>query len=176
MACNNALLIRYIVKIAKGSCDNTPGIDAVISNNTNNGVVQSVTRVSGLDLGEEGTIEVPDWDIKYTVSDGKRVIPPLGIQYRIDADLKTFNLMTFLFQNRATVSIDWEIIITNRSWQKLYSYKAIDSQIRRHGQEDQELGTSKIGLIDTIWAPSDMQLIDANGNKIVYKIAIPPLP
>jgi activator of HSP90 ATPase len=170
MACNNAVMIRYQVKISPGQCNLATDFATQIAANTTNNNVQTITKVNGLDLGEEGTIEVPDWEVKATISDGKRTLPQLEMQYRVDADLRAFNLFTWMFQNRAALTADIQIFICKRDWSVLYSYKYLDCQLRKHGQEGQELGQTKLGLIDTMFSPYDVQLLDASGNLIVYQV------
>lgn len=174
MACTNALMLRYQVTIKDGTCPSTGNGLTAVNAIAAVGFISGITKVNGLDLGEEGTIEVPDWETKYTVSDGKRTLPQLEIQYRIDADLINFKLMSALFNNRAQVSADIEVLITKRDWTPLYIYKYISCQMRKHSQEGMELGSAKLGYIDTLWSPSDVQLLDcAHGILVAQGATIP---
>ena len=53
MSCNNAVMIRYQVKITPGSCNLVPDFVNIIAANTTNNNVQTITKVNGLDLGED---------------------------------------------------------------------------------------------------------------------------
>ena len=169
MACNNALMLRYQVTMVNSTeCSSgLAGTAALTALGT--GIISGITKVNGLDLGEEGTIEVPDWETKYTVSDGKRTLPQLELQYRIDGNLEVFKAMAGLYNARAQVSADITVTVTKRDWTPLYKYKYISCQMRKHSQEGMELGSAKLGYVDTLWSPSDVQLLDCASGLLVSK-------
>ena len=46
--------------------------------------------------------------------------------------------------------------------------------MRKHSQEGMELGSAKLGYIDTLWSPSDVQLLDcAHGILVAQGATIP---
>lgn len=168
MGCSNALMIRYMVQFKPGACNGYAGLGALVTDSTDTkqsitNVVPGLTRVTGLSLGEEGTIEVPEWESKAMISDGKRSLPTLGLQFRVDSDLRTFKLISGLFENRASITLDVNVYITKRDWSPLYIYYYQDCEIRSFTQEDQELGQSKLGIIDAVFAPYNVLLKKANG-------------
>jgi hypothetical protein len=161
-------MIRYMVKFGAGACNGYAGLAALISSNTStknnvSNVVSGLTRVTGLSLGEEGQIDVPEWDTRAIISDGKRTLPTLGLQFRVDSDLKTLDLIASIFNNRASTTLNISVYITKRDWTPLYIYEYIDCEIRSFTQEDQELGQSKLGLIDCVFAPYNVLLRKADG-------------
>lgn len=170
MGCSNALMIRYMVQIAPGACNNFADLTGLIAANTDTkqsktGIVPGVTRVTGLALGEEGSIEVPEWETKSIISDGKRALPTLGLQARVDADLRGFTLFSGIFNERAAATLDFKIFICKRNWDPLYAYYYKDCEIRGFNQEDQELGASKLGLVDMVFAPYNVFLLKADGSS-----------
>lgn len=181
MACNNALLGRYKVYVDIGcGADKTASpykeMVALISANTDgvttngtttNGWIYHVTKVSGLGLGEEGTMEVPDWLKKTVQADGKRNIPQLGLQFKYMSDRKTFTLMAAMFNQRATIKYDFQIHVTDKAFNSLYYYEYTGCEMLAFNQEDQELGQSKLIYIDTKFTVDDVKLCDTNGTVIV---------
>lgn len=168
MSCSNtATLVRFVgaASIDCGPGTGTPpisGVDKTFGN---------ITKVGGLNMGEEGTVEVPDWGVKAIISDGVRVLQPLQLQFRVPLDPTgpTSDLKTLIdmFNQRAAYKYTWEIFITNRAFQVLYVFKFIQTDMRSFKMEDQDLGAAKVGLIDTEFLPYDVELRDCNGNVLI---------
>lgn len=162
MACNNALMIRYRVKPVAGCNVNAAVVPLIPA-----GSIANITRVTGISLGEEGEIEVPEWDRKSKISDGKRTLPPLGLQFRIDGNQDVFNFFMNYFRYRHDTYITFNIEITRRDWSILHVYEFKDCEMRSFVQEDQELGQTKLGLVDMAFSPYDILMKDAVGNYIL---------
>ena len=177
MACNNATMIRYVVAIESvnncaGGPTGVPSIDNAITAVTNfagtspgNKVLDTITKVGGLGLGEEGTTEVPYWDRVVTLPDGKRKLPDVTMQKRINGGLivspsndPEFDFFAYWFQAKDFIRLNMWVYITNRAWQILYRYRFIDLTLRSWKQEDQELGANKLGLLDYMMSPNDVEL------------------
>lgn len=175
--CNkNGKMIRYAVGITQG-CGwdssnariTSTNLDSVVPVDTgaaNVKYLQAITRVGGISLGEEGEVEVPEWDTTSIISDGKRKIQTLTTQVRVSeafaasvtAGSSDANIMALLYSLRDLITLNVYLFITARDWSVLYYYKFIDSQIKKFSQEDQELGAAKLGLIDIDFAPYDVEL------------------
>lgn len=174
MACSNALLIRYRIRILPGDCsaDNDPNMPPIPNPPAN--VIPNITRVTGISLGEEGEIEVPEWDRKARISDGKRTLPTLGMQLRVDGELppgsETLHFFARWFNFRHNTRFDILVDITRRDFSVMYTYQYVACEIRSFKQEDQELGATKIGLVDMDFAPYDVQLLDKNGAPVVSTV------
>lgn len=169
MACNNALMIRYRVRLTPG-CNVNPALLPLVPT----GAIANITRVTGISLGEEGEIEVPEWDRKSKISDGKRVLPVLGLQFRIDGNLNTFNFFSNWFRYRNDSFFNINVEITRRDWSVLHTYEYLDTEMRSFVQEDQELGATKLGLVDMSFSPYDVLLKDSLGNYIVPAQVVTP--
>lgn len=169
MACNNALMIRYRVKANPG-CNVNANVTPLIPA----GPITNITRVTGISLGEEGEIEVPEWDRKSRISDGKRNLPVLGLQFRIDGNQNTFNFFATYYRYRHDTYMTFLVDITRRDWQILHTYEFVDCEMRSFVQEDQELSATKLGLVDMAFSPYDVLLKDSVGNYLVPAQAITP--
>ena len=190
MACSNGKLIRYVVGLTQGCEEYTnawndaitayPALgNSYVSPNDNGGntaVLSNVTKVGGISLGEEGEVEIPDWEKVGLISDGKRKLTSLTLHVIADTILNRTDaggnydgasVMAALFAKRNTVRANFYVFITDRSWQVLWYYKFHDLSLKKFGQEDQELGAPKLGLFDIDGSPADVTLYDCNHNPIV---------
>lgn len=186
MACSNAKLIRFAVAITRGCPDDAwdaPELEGLAKlipeegSTTDPKILDSITKVGGISLGEEGEVEIPDWDVVGLISDGKRKLTNLTTQFRLTDKLSlgttttipdnTSNILAHLYARRHAVATNWYIYITDRDWNVQFYYKYIDATIKKWSQEDQELGAPKLGLIDMDLAPQDIELYDCEHNAIV---------
>lgn len=187
MACSNAKLIRFALGIKQGTCTdgwNTTG-DTVIealktvipaeASPTTPRILANITKVGGISLGEEGEVEIPNWDVVGLISDGKRKLTNLSLSARLTKSLQlgtvdvddTVGILAHLYAKRHALAVNYYLYITDRDWNVQYYYKYIDATMKKWTQEDQELGAPKLGLIDTDIAPQDVELYDCNHNAIV---------
>lgn len=183
MSCNtNGKIIRYVMGITQGCGDwadpsvaSLASVVPVDAGAPSALILKSITRVGGISLGEEGEVEVPEWDRTAIISDGKRKLQTLTTQVRIDGNLEknvtsssnSASILSSIFANRNLVSVNIYLFITGRDWKTMYYYKFTDAQCKRFGQEDQELGAAKLGMIDVDFAPYDAELYDCARNQIV---------
>lgn len=187
MACSNGKLIRYIVGMTQGcGWDATAPTELVndiaelgsqyIPVGTHNDIypLDNVTKVNGINLGEEGEVEIPGWDSVGLVSDGKRKLTSFTLQVRVDEAIKgtgsitsTAGAMARLYKQRAALSVDVYVLITDRAWNVLWFYLMEDSTLKSWKQEDQELGAPKLGLVDLDFSPADVKLYGCDGQLIV---------
>lgn len=169
MACNNdATLVRFVVE-ARVSCG-TP--QAPIANmNTTPHTFSSVTKLTGLDLGEEGTVEVPFWGRKAQMADGIRTFKPLGIQLRIPqtpfAPGSDFAVLAAMFDQRSALTYDIDVWITDRAFVSLMLVRFYNADMKKFSFEDMELGAAKVGLVDTEFLPRDARLFDCKGVDVI---------
>ena len=144
----NALIVRFKVDI----------IDP-------NGVtteVRDVTEVQGFSLGEEGTIEVPEWDRNALISDGKRKIPEITMKYRLMNELVTHNYFIEWWDTRHGCNRDIVITWANRAWEPLFRWTYSDCEFVKFMGEDQELGQTKLGIIELKFLPYEVTLVNPN--------------
>jgi hypothetical protein len=181
MACTNAKLTRYIVTLERG-CGDWAGLadgdnDIVLAMLPDATEVKfgKVTKVGGLTLGEEGEITIPYWDREGMTGDGKRKFENVTMQVRVDekfvqgVNSGEANAMAHFFNVRERVKFNIHVYLVDRGWQVLYEYVYTDSTLKKWSQEDQELGSPKLGLIDLTFLPDNAKLFDSLGNQIVGK-------
>lgn len=142
MAKVNALILRYRVEIDN---EDIFGSDII--------------SVAGFDLGEEGTIEVPEWDRIALVSDGKRKIVDVALKYRLMDDMKTHDYFKDWWDTRAISNRDISVIWTSRDYDReLFRWVFLDCEFRKFNGEDQELGATKLGVLECTFAPYDVDI------------------
>jgi hypothetical protein len=138
MGKTNALIVRYVVEIEKNGTYQT---------------VPDITSVNGFDLGEEGTIEVPEWDRDVMVANGKRKVGEVSLKFRIMQNMQTFAYFKEWWDNRGgdnrTIKVTW----CKRNWVPILEWIFEDNEFAKFGGEDQELGTVKLGYIENKFYP-----------------------
>lgn len=158
----NAILVRYR---AKFTIEGTAPAGFVAPS----GYINDITKVGGLNLGEEGSVTVPEWDRVTEISDGKRKLVPITLSYMLkavapdDPTMKAFEFFMRWFKYRASVTMRADIDITNRNWETLYTFAAKGVEMTSHKMEDQDLGTPKLGVWDVVLRPYDIKLV-SSGN------------
>lgn len=167
MACSNvATLVRFVGRVSK-ACGDDP--DSPISGTDH--TFNNITKVGGLNMGEEGTVEVPDWGTKSIIADGVRVLQPVTLQFRVHFDPFAANsdmdTLIKMFDRRSRFKYTWEIFITDRGFKVLWKFKFIQTDMKSFKMEDQELGQAKVGLIDADFLPYDVELRDCNDNIVI---------
>lgn len=158
----NAILVRYKVFIEDD--------DTASGGSGGGGVipVDDIISVSGLTLGEEGTVTVPEWDRDTEISNGKRKLSPLGLKYKLKGNnLPTFKFFTNWWENRNSQIKKIRVEICDRAWKVLYTLVFTGVEISGHKMEDQDLGTPKLGIWEVTTRPYDVFMTDADGNIIV---------
>lgn len=168
MACRNALLVRYKVRVEEEAPTPAGCIPADPSV-----WWKDITKVTGLGLGEEGEVDVPEWDRKVKVSDGKRDIKAMSMQMKIMSDLTAFNFFLSWYQFRADACRGVYIDICDRAWNTIFTFKYTGVEMRGFNMEDQELGQTKLGYVDMMFSPYDVLMLDPLGNVIFQPPAIP---
>jgi len=183
MSCSNSKLIRFVLGVGMG-CGNTadPLVGSFIASLPAGGgpggyqaAVGGITKIGGISLGEEGEVEIPDWDVVGLVSDGKRKLTTLTLQARAKTSLKNnqaslddgLSVLTEFYKARHAVAANFYVFITDRSWNVLWYYLFENCTLKSFKQEDQELGTPKLGFVDIDAAPENVYLYDCSGNEIV---------
>lgn len=152
MARTKALMVRFAVEISlNGSAPKK---------------IQDIIAINGLDLGKEGTIEVPEWDRNVQISDGKKKLSDLGVKFRINEGSDTFKFFLDMWKDRANAEVDIDIIITKRNWEELYRYKATGCEMLGFKGDDQELGSPKLGINELVFAPYDMDIDTSSAGTV----------
>lgn len=168
---NNAKLIRYVVEIAP-LCGDAAIQTAFGGANTGSTfrVFSNAIKVTGITLGEEGTVDVPQWGVTGMLADGQRKLSPLAIDFRVDnginegasgaapGDIATnqTDLVFLMFEKRAVAQYNINVYITDRSFKALFVYNFLGCGMRKLTMDDQELGAAKLGVIMTEFLPLDV--------------------
>lgn len=170
MACtNDATLIRFVVRMTV-SCGTPVGPIAPLVGGVEKSF-SSITKVSGIDLGEEGTISVPFWGRMAQMSDGIRVFKPLAIQLRIPRlpfePGSDFAAISAMYNQRAALRYNIDVWVTDRSFEALMLVRFFENDMKKFSFEDMELGAAKVGVVDTEFLPRDVKLYDCKGTGII---------
>ncbi len=193
-SCNSvAQLTRFAVEIV-ASCyvEDTQLVGLYTGARQGYQLFTNCTKVTGLTLGEEGTVEVPQWGVTGMMSDGQRKLSPISMDFRIEnsitasnataattvapgatgpasvAGIQTTNntaLLFNMFENRGNAKYDINVYITNRAFQTLFVYSFTNCDMRSIKTEDQELGSPKLGTITAEFLPLDVVLKTCDNTK-----------
>lgn len=162
----NATMVRYKVTVYDDA-DGSSGTKKEIPN---------IISASGLSLGEEGTIEVPEWDRVTMIADGKFRVPELDMKYRLDgaSDYATHKYFSEWWGERngknKAIAVSW----TDRAYQVLFTWFFTSCEFVKFTGEDQELGSPKLGVIELKFLPYNVKLI--NNSSVVTGETIPGFP
>lgn len=165
MGKTNALILRYVVEIEEGGTYKT---------------VPAITSVAGFDLGEEGTIEVPEWDRDAMVADGKRKVGEMNMKFRLMQDMITFAYFKEWWETRSGNNRNIKVTWCKRNWVPIVEWIFEDTEFIKFGGEDQELGQVKLGIIELKFLPYEKRIqypantsapLDPNANKITVASA-----
>jgi hypothetical protein len=127
--------------------------------------VKDVYSISGLGMGDQGTVTLTQQDKTVELPDGIRKFDPLTIAFRFnEKDKSSFSFKERLFKwynERSTRTYDLDIFITNRNFNIRYAYRYIGSSIKSLKENDKELGRSEIPVTTATFLPYDViALID----------------
>lgn len=141
MGKTNALMLRYKVEI-----DLKP--------------ISDIITITGFSLGEEGTLEVPEWDRDALIADGKRKIQPVGLKYRFMKGLETHKYFKEWWDERHSSNRNIVVIWTSRDRNnELFRWVFEDCEFNKMTAEDQELGTPKLGTIECGFLPYEVRML-----------------
>jgi hypothetical protein len=171
-----AKLTRFVVRI-KENCGTSPAVlDASAGY-----VFQNCIKASGLTLGEEGNVTVPQWGVTGMLADGQRTLAPLGLDFRVDDNLPTtayalsgtnnVEKLVEMYSRRADIKYDIEVAITDRAFKALFIYKFKQCDMRVFKSDDQEIGAGKLGTIMTEFLPLDVELWSCSATATSPKVA-----
>jgi len=136
----NAILVRYKVFIEDD--------DTASGGSGGGGVipVDDIIAVSGLTLGEEGTVTVPEWDRDTEISNGKRKLMPLGLKYKLKGNnLPTFKFFSDWWANRNTQIKKIRVEICDRRFSTLSSTPGSKFPVTRWKTKTSALQSSAYG-------------------------------
>lgn len=147
-ACSNTVsLARYIITISDPR-EKFPVL------------LKDVISVSGLGLGDQGSVTLTQQDRIVEIPDGIRTLPNLTISMRFSFRDPTSEIVkTKLFEwynSRSTKVYDVQVYITNKSFCVQHSYKYIGSSIKNISENDKEMGRSEFSIITATIVPYDV--------------------
>lgn len=183
MACTTINNVKYIVYIQPGCYFENNGITEIQNQYTVHGVniwnslnyravFPSIINInSEMNAGETGTIEVAEMDRKAKSSDGIRSLPDLELTLKVGTSLYQstkgeFDFFADWWANRNVWDFTFIIMITNRAYRHLYGYKYKYSTISKFATESMGIEDTKKGQITMKFLPSDVILLDCQGNEI----------
>ncbi len=165
--CDNALMTRYQVRFEE-ECAPVGFIETVSPTK----IWKEFTKVGGLALGDEGTIEVPEWDRKVKISDGIRVVEPVPLSFRVDkkAPGTAFAMVMEWADKRHDVCRTLYVDRCDRAWNPLWTWKFSGCQmLSLPKEEDQELGATKLAIWSFSLTPYDVTLLDGDGTTVLVR-------
>jgi hypothetical protein len=169
-----AQLTRFAVEIGANCYTSATagGVNALVGNlDKTYKLFSNCIKVTGLTMGEEGTIEVPQWGITGMMADGQRKLSPISMDFRIqdgvsaETDTSLTALIFNMFENRGNAKYNINIYITNRAFQTLFVYNYIGCDMRSLKIEDQELGSPKLGTLTAEFLPLNVAVKSCNNTK-----------
>lgn len=183
-ACNtttSAKLTRFIVRITEACGPEsappaTPTVYSPVSilgGLSTGRIFTSCIKATGLSLGEEGTITVPQWGVNGILSDGQRTISALGLDFRVESNVPATpnttpsdtEVLVNMFSYRSATKYDIDVAITGRDFKALFIYKYKNCDFRSFKSDDQEIGAAKLGTIMTEFLPLEIELYDCANTK-----------
>ena len=156
-------LTRFVVKITE-ACG-SEAANAVIPSGGK--IFTNCVKVTGLSLGEEGTVTVPQWGVNGLLADGQRTLSPLALDFRVEdqvastyavASANNMDMLVQMFSKRFIYKYQIEVAITDRGFKTLFIYKFKECDMRTFKSDDQELGAGKLGVIMCEFLPLDVEL------------------
>lgn len=147
MPCGTDLLNRYIVSLS--------GRDVRIPI-----PIADIISISGLGMGDQGTVTLTQQDRIVEIPDGIRKLPNLTVEFRF----KPFDPVSSLFKNRLfdwynkrnTQTYDLTIFVTNRTFCPTHAYKYIGCSIKNLTENDKSMGKSDFSIITATFIPYDV--------------------
>lgn len=122
--------------------------------------VGDVFSVSGLGMGDQGTVTLTQQDRIVELPDGIRRFDPLTISFRFnEVDPVSLILKQKIYQwynERNTRTYDIEIFVTDKKFCLRYAYKYVGSSIKSIKENDKEVGRSDIPVITATFLPYDV--------------------
>lgn len=186
MACSNGRLSRYVVQFSRGSCvpaTMPPELATLFPADGSRVTVPSITKVTGVGLGEEGEVEVPEWDRNGLVSDGKRKLKAISMSMRTDGTIgaalatgvasSDIERMAAWFKHRGTVKGHAWVWITDASFTVMYGFKCVDLTMRKFDSPDRDLGQPKLDEIELLFSPYDVELVACDGTTTIISSPSP---
>lgn len=135
MACANDKLFRYKVRIIGSPFEVLP--------------VPKVTKVTGVSLGQDGTVEIPEYNKTITLSDGIAKFEPLNIVVRYELSPESVIAYAFFldfWKHRSTKTYTIHVEFTKRNWCPVVIYKFMHCSMGGHSFPD----TFEIGQMKTL--------------------------
>lgn len=165
--CQNAILTRYRIRF-EDEC--VPAGMVEVSNPLK--IWQAFTKVGNLALGDEGSVEVPEWDRKVKVADGIRVVNEVPMAFRVNsiAPGSEFAYIMEWTDKRAEICRTLYVDVCDRAWTPLWIWKFVGCQMMGlPKEEDKELGANKIAIWNFSLTPYDVSLLAGDGATVLVK-------
>jgi hypothetical protein len=122
--------------------------------------ITDVISVSGLSLGDQGTVTLTQQDRIVELPDGIRKLPTLNFTCRFkNGDIQSEFVKAKLFEwynERSTKTYDIQIFITNKTFCPQHSYKYLGSSIKNISENDKEMGKPDFSIITISTLPYDV--------------------
>ena len=155
MACSNGQLFRWQVRIIDSPFE-------ILA-------VPKVTKVSGVSLGQDGIVEISEYNKTVGLSDGSAKLETLGLVVRYETALDSIVAFKF-FQNywkhRSVKTYTIYVDFTTRNWCPVMSYKFEHCSLASFSlPETFEIGNMKTLEYAMTFLPYDVSVITANQLK-----------
>lgn len=147
MSCSTVQIARYIVVMSgKGIKVPVPLMDIV--------------SISGLGMGDQGTITLTQQDRIVELPDGIRRLPQLTLSFRFDSknpsSVFAKDKLFEWYNKRNTQTYDLDVFITNRTFCPQHGYRYLGSSIKNITENDKSMGKADLSIITAVFIPYDV--------------------
>lgn len=141
--------------------------------------ILDVISVSGLGMGDQGTVTLTQQDRVVEIPDGIRKLPQLTLTFRF----KNFEVISMAvkdklfewYNNRSTKTYDIDVFITNKTFCPSHAYRYLGSSIKDIKENDKEIGKADFSIITAIFTPYDIVALSSPVEAIqAWSIGPPP--
>lgn len=128
-------------------------------------IIRDVVSISGLSMGDQGSVTLTQQDRIIEIPDGIRKLPELTLAFRfIPSDLESVAVKTKLFDwyNDRNIRVyDIEIYITNRTWCPIHKWVFSGSSIKNISENDKDISTPSLSQITASFVPYEVTYYNA---------------
>ena len=122
--------------------------------------ILDITSISGLGMGDQGTVTLTQQDRIVEIPDGIRKLPQLTFAFRfknfepISMTIKD-RLFTW-YNERSTKTYDLDVFITNKTFCPSHAYRYLGCSIKDIKENEKEIGKADFSIITATFTPYDI--------------------
>lgn len=159
MACSNAIIVRYKMRIKQMQGPNIAGLTETVANGLLN--IGQITKVGGMSLGVYGKEELKEFNKIFRVSDGIRTLPTLKAEMMLQHGYGSL-VRDYFFEwherpNEVVCNVSIDIL--DRSWCPQFIWEFDGCTMIDVNFEDQELASPKLGKLTFELEPVNVSVL-----------------